>query len=116
MSLLRVLLAIAAMAFAAAALGQSGERGSIPPGQSKDGAAPSDGALKGGTILPGETSGIPDARSPNAPAERAARCLELQGTLRDECLAQENRAGTGATKDSQDAKNPDVAEKPLTPR
>jgi hypothetical protein len=80
MNVLRVLLAVLTMAFAAAAFSQSGEqRGSIPPGESKDGAAPSDGAIKGGTILPGETSGIPDGRSPNAPSERAARCLELQG-------------------------------------
>jgi hypothetical protein len=106
MNALRVLLATLVVAFAGAASGQSGEqRGSIPPGQSKDGAAPSDGAIKGGTILPGETGGVPDGKSPNASPERAARCLELQGTLRDECLAQENRAATGGTK-----------EKPPSPR
>jgi hypothetical protein len=106
-----------AMAFAAAAFSQSGEqRGSIPPGESKDGSRPSDGAIKGGTILPGETSGVPDGRAQTPPSERVARCYELQGTLRQECLAQENRAGTGGTKDSQDAKDPDSGEKPPSPR
>jgi len=99
MNAIRLMTALAALALASAAFPQTSERGSIPPGQSKDGAAPSDGALKGGTILPGETSGMPDAKSPNATTERAARCVELQGTLRDECLEQERRAGTGATKD-----------------
>jgi hypothetical protein len=117
MNALRVLLTILAVAFAGATFGQSGEqRGSIPPGQSKDGAAPSDGAIKGGTILPGETGGVPDGKSPNASSERAARCLELQGTLRDECLAQENRAATGGTKDSTDSREPDLREKPPAPR
>jgi hypothetical protein len=116
MNALRVLLAILAVAVAGATFGQSGERGSIPPGQSKDGAAPSDGAIKGGTILPGETGGVPDGKSPNASSERAARCLELQGTLRDECLAQENRAATGGTKDSTDSREPDLREKPPAPR
>ena len=86
-----------AMAFATATLGQSGQRGSTPPGQSQDGSKPSDGAIQGGTILPGETSGTPDAKAQSRPTERAARCLELQGTLREECLAQETRAGTGGT-------------------
>jgi hypothetical protein len=116
MNVLRVLLAMLAMAFAAAAFGQSGERGSIPPGQSKDGAAPSDGAIKGGTILPGETSGIPDGKAQTPPSERVARCYDLQGTLREECLAQENRAGTGGTKDPYGSRDPDIREKPRSPR
>lgn len=114
---LRVLLTMLAMAFAAAAFSQSGEqRGSIPPGESKDGSRPSDGAIRGGTILPGETGGIPDGRPQTGPSERAARCHELQGTLRQECLAQENRAGSGGTKDSYDTKDPDIGEKPPSPR
>ncbi len=101
MSALRLVVAVLAIAFAGVALGQSGERGSVPPGQSKDGAAPSDGAIQGGTILPGETSGVPDGKPQTPPSERVARCEELQGTLRQECLAQESRAGTGGTKDPQ---------------
>src|SRR5262245_23197665 len=67
------------------AAAQTGERGSIPPGTSQDGAAPADGAIKGGAILPGESAGSPDG------AERAKvekRCDELSGTLREECLKQ----------------------------
>jgi hypothetical protein len=73
-----------------AAFGQSGERGSIPPGTSQDGSRPSDGAIKGGAILPGETAGVPE----KAPS----RCDELQGTLREDCLKQERDAASGATK------------------
>ena len=101
MNALRVLLAILAMTFAGAALAQSEQRGSVPPGQSRDGGAPSDGALKGGTILPGETAGVPDSKPQTPPSERVARCEELRGTLREECLAQETRAGAGGTKDPQ---------------
>jgi hypothetical protein len=64
MSAFRLLIATALLAFASAAWGEEGKRGSIPPGQSRDGAAPSEGALKGGTILPGETGGMP-----NSPAD-----------------------------------------------
>jgi len=87
MTAFRLFVAGLALALSGAALGQTGERGSIPPGQSKDGAAPSDGAIKGGSILPGETAGIPEKR-----------CEELSGSLREDCLKQERAAGTGETK------------------
>ena len=65
----------------------------------KDGAKPSDGAIKGGSVLPGETSGTPDARPRPAPSARGAeRCNELSGTLRDQCLEQERKSSTGATR------------------
>lgn len=100
MSASGLFIAVLALGLAGAAFGQSGERGSVPPGQSRDGAAPSEGALKGGTILPGETSGVPDGRPSSVPpGERAARCYELQGTLREECLKQEREAGAGGTQD-----------------
>ena len=76
-----------------AALGQNDERGSIPPGQSRDGAAPSDGAIKGGAILPGETGGMPEKR-----------CDELSGSLREDCLKREREAGAGETKLPGDTK------------
>ena len=61
----------------------------------KDAAKPSDGAIKGGSILPGETSGTPDGR----PSARGAeRCQELSGTLREQCLEQEHKASAGATR------------------
>jgi hypothetical protein len=93
MKLFRLVVAMLVLAVAGAALGQTGERGSIPPGQSKDGAAPADGAIKGGTILPGETSGLPDKE------KLEQRCEELTGTLREDCLKQQREAAaTGATK------------------
>ena len=74
------------LALSAAAFAQSGERGSIPPGQSRDGAAPAEGAIKGGAILPGESAGMPETR-----------CEELSGTLREDCLKQKRDAATGGT-------------------
>ena len=76
------------LVLSAAAFGQNEERGSIPPGQSRDGAAPSEGAIKGGAILPGEKGGMPEKR-----------CEELSGTLREDCLKQQERdAGTGPSR------------------
>src|SRR5919106_303115 len=93
MNALRLFVSISFLALCGAAFGQSGERGSIPPGQSKDGAAPSEGAIKGGSILPGETAGLPDKE------KMQRRCEELSGTLREDCLRQEREsAATGATK------------------
>ena len=77
--------------FAWAAYAQQGDRASTPPGMSQDGAKPSDGALKGGSILPGERSGLPDER------KMRARCEELSGTLREDCLKQQRDAGVGGT-------------------
>lgn len=94
MDALRVLLVILVLAFAGSVVSQTGERGSTPPGQSRDGAAPSDGALKGGSILPGETAGIPD-KADKAKMER--RCDELSGSLREDCLKQQREAATGET-------------------
>ena len=74
------------LALSAAAFAQSGERGSIPPGQSRDGAAPAAGAIKGGAILPGESAGMPEKR-----------CEELSGSLREDCLKQKRDAATGGT-------------------
>ena len=88
--MIRVLLLSVAVAVAAPAFGQSGERGSIPPGTSQDGSRPSDGAIKGGAILPGESAGVPQ--------KALSKCDELQGTLRDDCLKQERAAASGATK------------------
>lgn len=90
MTALRTVLAIAllgALGFAAAE-----ERGSTPPGTSRDGGRPADGAIKGGAILPGESGGIPDGRSAAGgssapPPEQAVnRCRELEGMLREQCL------------------------------
>jgi hypothetical protein len=73
------------------AVAQTGDatRGNTPPGMSQDGSRPADGAIKGGSILPGEQSGVPGK----------AKCEELNGTLREDCLKQEREAGTGGTQD-----------------
>jgi hypothetical protein len=96
MDTFRVLLTIFAIAFMNPIFAQSGERGSVPPGQSRDGAAPSDGALKGGSILPGESSGVPETSADRAKAQM--RCEQLSGTLREDCLKQEGDAAAGGSK------------------
>ena len=60
---------------------------------------PMDGAIKGGSVLPGETSGTPDARPTPAPSKSGIeRCNELSGTLREQCLEQERKSAAGATR------------------
>jgi hypothetical protein len=93
------------LSFCAAALAQStgdGARGSTPPGVSQDGARPADGAIKGGsTIAPGESGGLPEKKAPSATtgasgAERLARCDQLTGVLREDCL-QKGRGAAGGS-------------------
>lgn len=91
MTILRLLVAVLGL-FSGASYAQTTEpRGSTPPGMSQDGAKPADGAIKGGTILPGEQSGLPDER------KMRSRCEELSGTLREDCLEQQRDAGMGGT-------------------
>lgn len=73
------------------ALAQTGEqRGSAPLGTAQDGSRPADGAIKGGTIAPGESGGMPE--------RKPGRCYELSGTLREDCLKQERDAAGGETR------------------
>lgn len=104
MSAFRLLIAMTLLACASAAGGQEGQRGSIPPGQSRDGAAPSEGALKGGTILPGETGGMPD--SPTDQSQIEQRCKELSGTLREDCLRQGREAASRGSGEANDTRTP----------
>ena len=88
---MKTLLFLLALAVSTAALAQTGEqRGSTPPGTAQDGSRPADGAIKGGTIAPGESAGMP-TRKPE-------RCYELSGTLREDCLKREREAGAGETR------------------
>ena len=87
-------------------------RGNTPPGKSQDGSGPADGALKGGSILPGEAAGVPDKDSTTGATERLKRCDELNGMLREQCLDKERAAAVGATsepreRDKQDKLAPD---------
>ena len=72
-------------------------------GTAPDGARPADGAIKGGSIVPGETSGVPTDR-------QVSRCADLTGTLREQCLAQEKDAAGGGTT----LPHADVAKPPTT--
>jgi len=72
-------------------------RGSPAPGTAQDGSRPSDGAIKGGAMLPGESGGIPNPSG--APADPVSRaCADLTGTLRAECLARQRNAARGGSK------------------
>ena len=92
------------------ALAQTGDatRGNTPPGMSQDGSRPMDGAVKGGSIVPGEKAGMPDKQISST--ERLKRCEELSGRLREDCLAQERSAAGGS---SAPAPRPRNKEKPI---
>src|SRR3954466_14412672 len=81
------------MAFAGAAAAQSTRDSGTARGA--DGSRPGDGAITGGSIVPGETGGVPGVGRSDNPRERLKRCNELTGTLRDQCLAQERSSSTG---------------------
>ena len=93
--------------FAAGALAQStgdtNTRGNTAPGMSQDGARPADGAIKGGSIRPGESSGVPNTggTAPNS-QERLKRCEQLTGKLRDDCVQNERSAAGGASVPKKD--------------
>ena len=90
---LRALVALAMLGVAGVASAQSTRDAGTARGA--DGSRPGDGAITGGSILPGETGGVPGmGRSDNSP-ERLKRCNELTGTLREQCLAQERSSSTG---------------------
>jgi hypothetical protein len=81
--LIGMLFAIAMTGIASA---QTGPRGGIPPGTSQDGSRPSDGAIKGGSIAPDESRGVPNDGSSRPPEVEVNRCRELSGVLREQCL------------------------------
>jgi hypothetical protein len=72
-------------------------RGNTPPGQSQDGSGPADGAIKGGSILPGEAAGVPNKDSTTGATQRLKRCDELKGVLREDCLDKERSAAGGSS-------------------
>ena len=90
-------------------LAQTDNPSSTPLGKgtAPDGARPADGAIKGGSIVPGESSGVPTDR-------QMSRCADLTGTLREQCLAQEKGAASGGTTppDADVAKPPTTREAP----
>lgn len=88
---------------------QNAERGSAPPGTSQDGSSAPEGAIKGGSIEPGESSGVPANAPPLPPSaeERAKRCYELSGTLREQCLKDLDTSTSGATRPPGSQPRPD---------
>jgi len=108
--------AAAALALSAGALAQAPRnddvRGAAPAG-TLGSEHPSDGAIRGGSILPGETGGRPDpGRGATTPRERVDRCAELTGTLREQCLADEQKASSGSQRPAADGA--DAADAPRT--
>ena len=93
--------------FPALALAQAGDptRGNTAPGMSQDGSRPMDGAVKGGSIVPGESAGVPNGDSQTSSAERLKRCDELTGKLREDCIAKERSAVGGSTKPHKSKNN-----------
>jgi hypothetical protein len=109
---IRAAMAAVLVAFCAVALAQSGV--------ARDGSRPSDGAINGGSILPGETGGVPGiGGGSKTPADAGnKRCNELTGTLREQCLLQEQGASTGGSSQADSStRTPDTGEsRPATPR
>ena len=90
--MLRFIVAASLSLAAAVCVAQSeGERGSVPPGESRDESRPAEGAIKGGSIEG-------DLGSSRAPAEDIARCKELTGTLREQCLRDLGAGAAGGTR------------------
>ncbi len=125
MNAIRMIFSLAVLVFSLPLLAQTngeGLRGSTPPGTSQDGTAPSEGAIKGGSILPGETGGLPNETTKAPSTDRLKRCYELSGTLREQCLLQERGASTGGTASPNDnpagptVRDPVTAPPPLNPR
>jgi hypothetical protein len=99
-----VLLGLASVALAQSPGNDAGAAGR----GARDGSSPADGAITGGSIAPGESAGMPSDR----PTDRAKnRCGDLRGTLREQCLKQEQGASSGGTR----APEPDVV-RPPSPR
>jgi hypothetical protein len=88
--LLRIAVATALAAVSFSSYSEEPQRGNTPPGLSQDGAKPADGAIKGGSpIMPGESAGVPSSQ---------AKCLELSGSLREECLKKDRDAAAGSSR------------------
>jgi len=112
--------ALVALAGAASAQAPDSDRSNTPPGMSRGGGAPGDGAINGGSIAPGERAGVPGNRDTNVTREQALkRCNDLEGVLREQCLRNAENAASGATSippTSGSEIEPRVAPPPQNPR
>ena len=112
------ILAAGLIALPLAASAQEAARGSTPPGVSQDGSRASEGAIKGVSIAPGESAGVPDERRILDKRSAASRCKDLQGTLREQCLKDATGASTGGTRSVPGPieRDPRAAPPPQNPR
>jgi hypothetical protein len=125
MNRIRLITATTLLALCATASAQAPDtgRGNTPPGMSRDGSAPGDGAITGGSIAPGERGGMPSGRDTNSGREEAVkRCHDLAGVLREQCLRDADNAGGGSSAAAGKAPvggsdiEPRVAPPPQNPR
>lgn len=93
---------------------QTDSRGSVPPGTAPDGSHPAEGAIQGGSILPGERGGMPE--NAPTPEQRIAKCNELSGTLRDQCLRDARDAAAGSSARPEIKTPPPSVPPPQNPR
>jgi hypothetical protein len=88
------------MALAGALWAQAPDTGrsNTPPGMSRGGGGPGDGAITGGSIAPGERGGAPGNSQGSLTREQALkRCQDLDGVLREQCVRDAESAASGAT-------------------
>jgi len=100
MNAIRLIPATALLALASTLHAQAPDsgRGNTPPGMSRDGGAPGDGAITGGSIAPGERAGVPSNSQGTLTREQALkRCRDLDGVLREQCVRDAESAASGAT-------------------
>jgi len=112
---MRTFMTVILLAFCGAALAQTPGVGDTRPSApgARDGSSPADGAIKGGSM---DKSGpaVDATKPPSEPDSAIARCHDLSGSLRDDCLRDERsrNAGAGDTR----APEPATAPPPQNPR
>jgi hypothetical protein len=100
MNAIRLIPATALLALAGALYAQAPDTGrsNTPPGMSRGGGGPGDGAITGGSIAPGERGGTPGNSQGSLTREQALkRCEDLDGVLREQCVRDAESAASGAT-------------------
>src|SRR5689334_7200166 len=97
---IRLTAATALMALTGAVWAQAPDTGrsNTPPGMSRGGSGPGDGAITGGSIALGERGGVPANGQGSLTREQALkRCQDLDGVLREQCVRDAENAGSGST-------------------
>ena len=100
MKVIRLIPATALLALASTVYAQAPDTGrsNTPPGMSRGGGGPGDGALTGGSIAPGERGGVPGNSPGRLTRDQALkRCQDLDGVLREQCVRDAESAGSGAS-------------------